>query len=183
MVGNVSPSPDELGVQKNMQYTQKIHFICTMLVDTGYLWTPKHPLEQLNTVGRWLVTYVVQIIWVTDCRYDDCSMLRSFFSVSVRQNGLLWCQEDSFWTRVTSSEAVAADIAINDNRFNYFLTADEATLHRKIMCLSIATETTGVNEKLQTNRNFTSKGERPSSAWLVATCSSTRNSYSLTTAI
>ena len=41
------PSQDELGVQKNVQYTQRSHFIiCTIWVDIGHLWTPKHPLGQ-----------------------------------------------------------------------------------------------------------------------------------------
>ena len=29
-----------LGVQKNVQYTQKSHFICAIWIDIGRLWTP-----------------------------------------------------------------------------------------------------------------------------------------------
>ena len=36
----------ELGIQKNVQYTQKNHSVCTICVDTGHLWTLKHPLGQ-----------------------------------------------------------------------------------------------------------------------------------------
>ena len=43
-----------LGVQKNVQYTQESHCIhvCTIWVDIGRLWTPRHPLEQ-TVLARW----------------------------------------------------------------------------------------------------------------------------------
>ena len=41
---SVCSSQDKLGIHKNVQYTQKSHFICTMWVDIGHLWTPRHPL-------------------------------------------------------------------------------------------------------------------------------------------
>ena len=51
---------DELGVQMDVQYTQKIYFICTTLwVDIGCLWTPKHPLEE--TVSEYNDMYSVPV--------------------------------------------------------------------------------------------------------------------------
>ena len=43
MSNSVCSSQDELGVQKNVQYTQKSPFIW---VDIVGIWTPKHPLGQ-----------------------------------------------------------------------------------------------------------------------------------------
>ena len=49
-------SQDELGVQKDVQYTQKSHFICTIWVDIGHLWTHKHPLERMVPVGHVMIS-------------------------------------------------------------------------------------------------------------------------------
>ena len=46
LMHSVCPSQDELGIQKNLQYTQRSHFICTIWVGIGRLWTSKHPLGQ-----------------------------------------------------------------------------------------------------------------------------------------
>ena len=46
LLSMVCSSQDELGVHKDVQYTQKSHFICTKWVDTGRLWTPQHLLGQ-----------------------------------------------------------------------------------------------------------------------------------------
>ena len=59
-------------------------------------------------------------------------------------------------TLVTFSEAVAVDVAIN---FNYFLTADKAIPHRKIMYPSIATAKNWDKQEAM-NKNFSSEGER-----------------------
>ena len=45
LIASVCSSRDELGVQKNVQYTQKESFYI-IWVDIGCLWTPRHPLEQ-----------------------------------------------------------------------------------------------------------------------------------------
>ena len=41
-----APARMNLTSRRIIQYTQKSHFICTVRVDIGHLWTPKHPLEQ-----------------------------------------------------------------------------------------------------------------------------------------
>ena len=95
-----------------------IYIICIYVLDN--LWLPRivpflyssraQPesvgsvsLTTIPSVTRCLVTYLV---WVTDRIYEDYSAFWSFSSVSVYQNGLLCCQEDSLRTRAT------ADIAI-----------------------------------------------------------------------
>ena len=40
-----APAEINWATLKNVQYTQKSHLLCTIWVDIGCLWTPKHPLE------------------------------------------------------------------------------------------------------------------------------------------
>ena len=60
---SVCSSQDELGVHNNVQYTQKSHFICTIWVGIGCLWTPRHPLGQtvhiLCVCMAWWVPVIV----------------------------------------------------------------------------------------------------------------------------
>ena len=73
------------------------------------------------------------------------------------------CHEDSLQARVTSSEAIAADIVANDKRFNYFVTANKATPHRNDVPKHKQHQKNWANKKLLTNKNlFSSEGERAS---------------------